>query len=48
MSGRICGKTIRLIILLFGLSLVVACGQKGKLTLPEEQQTSIVAVTQSS
>ncbi len=48
MAGRNYGKIIRLMILLFGLSLVAACGQKGKLTLPEEQQSSIAPVSQSS
>jgi predicted small lipoprotein YifL len=42
MLGRNYVKTIRVLMLLFALSLVSACGQKGKLTLPDEQQLSIV------
>ncbi|MCK5667519.1 MAG: hypothetical protein KAI15_00430 [Gammaproteobacteria bacterium] len=45
MSGHICGKTIRLLMLLFVLSQVVACGQKGKLYLPDEQQSSNAPVS---
>jgi hypothetical protein len=35
------GKTISLLMLLFALSQVVSCGQKGDLYLPDEQQSSI-------
>ena len=41
-------KTIRLLMLIFALSLVAACGQKGKLYLPDEQQSSIVPFTLST
>ena len=45
MLGRLCGKITGLLILLFVLSQVTACGQKGKLYLPDEQQSSILTVT---
>ncbi len=45
MRGHICGKTISLLMLLFALSQVVSCGQKGDLYLPDEQQSSISPVT---
>jgi predicted small lipoprotein YifL len=48
MPGQICGKTIRLLMLLFVLSQVVACGQKGKLYLPDEQQSSLMPATSSA
>jgi len=48
MPGHICGKTIRLLMLLFMLSQVVACGQKGKLYLPDEQQSSLIPATPSA
>ena len=40
-----CGKNIRLLMLLFVLSQVVACGQKGELTLPDEQPSSLAPVS---
>ena len=45
MLGRICGKTIGLLILLLALSQVASCGQKGKLYHPDEQQSSIAPVS---
>ncbi len=45
MRGHICGKTISLLMLLFALSQVASCGQKGKLYLPDEEQSSISPVT---
>jgi len=48
MLGHICGKTVRLLMLLFVLSQVVACGQKGKLYLPDEQQSSLMPATSSA
>ena len=45
MSGRSCGKIIGLLMLLFALSQVVACGQKGKLILPDEQPSSLATVS---
>lgn len=45
MQGHICGKTISLLMLLFALSQVASCGQKGKLYLPDEEQSSISPVT---
>ncbi|MEE8234065.1 MAG: lipoprotein [Gammaproteobacteria bacterium] len=45
MPGRSCGKMIGLLILLFALSQVAACGQKGKLTLPDEQPSSLTTVS---
>jgi predicted small lipoprotein YifL len=42
-----CGKIIRLLMLLFVLSQVVSCGQKGKLYLPDEQQSSLIPATSS-
>jgi predicted small lipoprotein YifL len=45
MPGRICGKMIGLLMLLFALSQVVSCGQKGKLTLPDEQPSSLATVS---
>lgn len=45
MLGRICGKTIGLLILLLALSQVASCGQKGKLYLPDEQQSSNALVS---
>jgi len=48
MPGHICGKTIRLLMLLFVLSQVGACGQKGELYLPDEQQSSFVPATTSA
>lgn len=45
MLGRICGKKINLLILLLALSHVASCGQKGKLYLPDEQQSSISPVS---
>lgn len=44
MRGHICGKTISLLMLVFALSQVVSCGQKGDLYLPDEQQSSISPV----
>jgi predicted small lipoprotein YifL len=41
MAGHICGKIVRLLMLLFVLSQVIACGQKGDLYLPDEQQSSL-------
>jgi predicted small lipoprotein YifL len=48
MAGHICGKTVRLLMLLFVLSQMVACGQKGELYLPDEQQSSLTPATLSS
>jgi predicted small lipoprotein YifL len=46
MLGQICGnKMIRLLALLCALSLVVSCGQPGKLYLPDEPQSSNAAVS---
>jgi predicted small lipoprotein YifL len=45
MSGRSCAKMIGLLMLLFALSQVVSCGQKGKLTLPDEQPSSLATVS---
>ncbi len=45
MPGRSCGKIIGLLVLLFALSQVVSCGQKGKLTLPDEQPSSLASVS---
>jgi len=45
MLGRICGKTVGLLILLLALSQVASCGQKGKLYLPDEQQSSNAPVS---
>ena len=45
MLGQICGKTIRLLTLLCALSLVVSCGQSGKLYLPDEPQSSNAPVS---
>ncbi len=45
MSGRSCAKMIGLLMLLFALSQVVSCGQKGKLTLPDEQSSSLATVS---
>ena len=39
------GKTISLLMLLFALSQVVSCGQKGDLYLPDEQQSSVSPVS---
>jgi len=44
MLGRICGKTFSLLTLLFALSQVASCGQKGDLYHPDEQQSSIAPV----
>jgi len=41
MLGQNYVKTIRLLMLLFALSLVAACGQKGDLYLSYEQHFSI-------
>ena len=47
MPGCSCGRIIRLLMLLFVLGQVVACGQKGKLTLPDEQQSLLAPITLS-
>jgi predicted small lipoprotein YifL len=36
-------KTIKIFMLLFVLSQIVACGQKGKLYLPEGEETSAIS-----